>query len=44
MLSKKLGGEGRTVFVEPTFSETSEDEQHDTRRGPVGRRRETPLV
>ena len=31
------------MFVEPTFSEISGDEQQDA-RSPVGRRREPPLV
>ena len=44
MLSSKLGGGGRTIFVEPTFFETSGKEQQGARRSPVGRRREPPLV
>ena len=32
------------MFEEPTFSEISGDEQRGTRRSPVGRRREPPLV
>ena len=44
MLSSKLGGEGRAMFVEPTFSEMSGDEQQGARRSPVGRRREPPSV
>ena len=44
MLSLKPGGEGRAIFVEPTFLEISGDEQQDARRDPVGRRREPPLV
>ena len=44
MLSSKLGGEGRAMFVEPTFFEISGDEQQGARRSPVGRRREPPLV
>ena len=44
MLSSKLGGEGRAIFVELTFLEISGDEQQGARRSPVGRRREPPLV
>ena len=32
------------MFVEPTFSEISGDEQQGARRSPVGRRRKPPLV
>ena len=44
MLSSKLGGEGRAMFVAPTFFEISGDEQQGVKRSPVGRRREPPLV
>ena len=35
MLSEKLGGERRAVFEEPTFLETSRDEQQGARKSPV---------
>ena len=37
MLLWKLGGEGRAMFVEPTFFEVSGDEQQGARRSPVER-------
>ena len=44
MLSSKLGGEGRSMFVELTFFDISGDEQQGARRSPVGRKRELSLV
>ena len=44
MLSSKLGGEGRAMFVKPNVFEISGDEQQDARKVPVGRRREPSLI
>ena len=44
VLPSNLGGEGMAMFVEPTVSEISGEDQQGARRSPVGRRREPPLV
>ena len=44
MLSSKLSSEGRAMFVKPTFSEISGDEQRGAKRSPMGRRGKPPLV